>query len=109
MIYLQPQVRRCLVFPVPILLSSQERTRIRTGVGQHQPDELIPNQKIQEQRSHRQSHHPEHHPEPGSHGLPKSPRSTVQREYPYLHPVERIYHENPNMSQEELEKMMIQY
>ena len=106
-----PQAKKYTASPVtPTLFSTQGPALLhRLGKRTSCPQQL-PTQTHQKQRSHRQDHHPEHHPGPARPETATSPlRTTTERLYSAIHLDERIFYENPNITQEELDKMMAQY
>lgn len=96
---------------VTLPLSSPQGPGLQHRLGQpaHHP-QLVPTQENQKQRSHRQNHHPGHHPGPAGPQTPaRTLRTTTEGLYSCPDLDERIFYENPNITQEELEKIMAQY
>jgi hypothetical protein len=94
---------------VPHLLSRTQGAHLLHRMGKHQPDERLPNEKVQKQIGYRKSHHPEYHQQHRGRSPAAAPRNAGQGQYFLFHQVEKLFHDNPDMSAEELEKIMYQY
>jgi len=106
-----PPAKKYLASLVTLILFSTQGPAILHRLGKcpscPQP---LPTQADQKQRSHCQNYHTEHHPRPTGLETPTPLlRITTERLYSAIYLDERIFYENPNITQEELDKMMAQY
>jgi hypothetical protein len=96
-----PPAKKYMVSLVSLTLFSTERTTVLHRMGKHPSfPQPLPTQADKKQRSHRQNHYTEYHPGPaGPETSTPLLRTTTERLYTTIYLDERIFYENPNITQ----------